>query len=399
MLLSWRIRYLDSRDRRFKDRDLWLSTDDLDPVSKAAVEATYALCDSNRRPMLRHRSLFKPEQPRVSPLAQRVMFCIPEYFEDETGREISLRNVAVTLSDNPDAVMFPSGFQPHDVEFCMAEKPAIRLEDIRLQPDQLHILGLFTRDARELMATAFYREGPGSLSGSREVGRWQLQTAVTDEELRSVAIVFRRLFMQSEPANFSKGVTVFAAALAGHPVADWVRAIEKQYRDELAQPPNPGPMFGIGGVLPFTRKLLIEVFLYTRIAHQPDARREREYAACLKAVGGSQDALMWLFLHEVWLCAIHIANANGVISDFYDRYKSASGAAPRLLGSLRDEHPGLGTAETKAAREERVLAEKADELAKALWQQAGSPPGGHLAWVAPALEQLNAARSRPENGN
>src|SRR5688572_26024005 len=40
MILFWRIRYLDTHDQEFKDRDLWLDTDDLDSLTRAAVEAT-----------------------------------------------------------------------------------------------------------------------------------------------------------------------------------------------------------------------------------------------------------------------------------------------------------------------------------------------------------------------
>jgi hypothetical protein len=43
MLLFWRIRYFDSRDRQFKDRDLWLVTEELDPVKRSAIEAVHAL--------------------------------------------------------------------------------------------------------------------------------------------------------------------------------------------------------------------------------------------------------------------------------------------------------------------------------------------------------------------
>ena len=59
MLMFWRIRYLDSRDRCFKDRDLWLDTDTLDPVVKAAVEFAHDTKESNRgREILRYRHLF-----------------------------------------------------------------------------------------------------------------------------------------------------------------------------------------------------------------------------------------------------------------------------------------------------------------------------------------------------
>jgi hypothetical protein len=83
MLLFWRIRYLDSRDKQFKDRDLWLNTDSLDLVTKAAVEATYDLNEPSRRSMLRYRNLFREERPDENLHAFGGCFCVPDYFEDE----------------------------------------------------------------------------------------------------------------------------------------------------------------------------------------------------------------------------------------------------------------------------------------------------------------------------
>jgi hypothetical protein len=38
MLLYWKIRYLDRNDKKFKDRCLYLKTNSLDPITRAAVE-------------------------------------------------------------------------------------------------------------------------------------------------------------------------------------------------------------------------------------------------------------------------------------------------------------------------------------------------------------------------
>ena len=42
MRLFWRIRYLDSRIGQLKYRDLWLDTDAVEPVTKAALEMIFA---------------------------------------------------------------------------------------------------------------------------------------------------------------------------------------------------------------------------------------------------------------------------------------------------------------------------------------------------------------------
>jgi hypothetical protein len=150
--------------------------------------------------------------------------------------------------------------------------------------------------------------------------------------------------------------------------------------------------------LPFTCKRLIDVYLNTRYAHQPDERRARQFNECLAAVGGNRPVLTWLFLTEIWKCAIEICNAGRVIAEFYDRYCRSHNNAPDVLVSLRADHPGLGALEKQADKEARILREKAEELAIALWEHAGRPAGGYTAWVGPALERLRAATGRGEGG-
>ena len=53
MILFWRIRYLDTHEKQFKDRDLWLDTGTLDDTTKVAVELACELKDiGHRRDML-----------------------------------------------------------------------------------------------------------------------------------------------------------------------------------------------------------------------------------------------------------------------------------------------------------------------------------------------------------
>ena len=242
MLLFWKIRFLDTRDRQFKDRSLWLDTDQLDPVAKAAVEATYDLKISGRdREMLRFRALFGENRPGASSPESAPSFgggfCLPDYFEDENCEELSLQRMAVALTGNPNAVMFPPGTPKGYIEFCMAEKPDIDLDQLTVSENDLFALGCFSRDIKELQATALWHEGPGSLSGCGN-DNWRLRTAVNDEEVRSFVTIFRRLYMASEPGNFVKAATVFSECLVSHPVAKWMKCNLDDYQAGLETPPG-----------------------------------------------------------------------------------------------------------------------------------------------------------------
>ena len=100
---------------------------------------------------------------------------------------------------------------------------------------------------------------------------------------------------------------------------------------------------------------------------------------------------------ELWKCFVHIHNAGAITADFYDHYRRCHGVMCAVLPSVRSDEPGLGVLEKKEGREARVLREKAEQLAKELWEREGRPPGGHAPFVKPALDQLMAVTGRAES--
>lgn len=374
MLLYWRIQYLDSRDAQFKDRNLWLKTDLLDPATKAAVEATQEIqgyARGSERDMLRYRHLFAEKNLSDDELQSlcvqsggfsSVMFSL-DYIEDENGEELSRKRIGQILTGSPDAEMLPFGAARYDIDYMQADKQPISLSDMSLTEDELMVLGYFTRDLREMEQSAFFREGCGSISGG--LNGPEFQSAVTDEEIRSFAIIFRRLYMQKEPANFLKAVDVFTRLVEDHPIAAWVKSIAEEYKSDLEDKPMLVPFVG-GEAWPFSRKRLIDVLMYTQYAHQPGDRRLRHYEECLAAAHGQKSLLAWLSLSSLRHCSISIWNAGRIMADFYDGYCQCHEMTPNLLDSIHRENPGIGTQEKKEEQKQRVLREKAEELALAI---------------------------------
>ncbi len=399
MLLVWKMRYLDTRDREFKDRVLWLDTGTLEPVTKAVVEAIHDLRDTGRgREMLRYRQLFREQsfgEEGLTELCHRhgeiSGVCIPDYSEDEQGRELTNKEMAVVLTGDPDAMMFPAGARQHDIDYSLAGHRPVPIDQITLPAYALEVLGYFARDLRELRSSALCRDGGGTLTGC-EGADLRLQTAVSDEEIRSFVTIFRRLYMQREPYNFSKAVAVFAKAIDGYPLAEWVKGVLAEYEAEMGKPPDFFPLAGSQN-WSFSRKRLIDVFLYTQYHHQPVPKRTRQFEKCLQEVGGNRDILTWLFLTELHLRSLHMSNAGKIIADFYERYCQHHQIAGRVLDSVSRESLGIGTLEKKEARRERILAEKAEELAEAMWEKEGRPEGGPEQFRDVALERLVAAMS------
>jgi Protein of unknown function (DUF2934) len=395
MMLFWKIRYLDRADKQFKDRHLWLDTETLDPVTRAALEiVTTNRTSKTEREILNYRHLFAersadswPSDPNgwsefrtVGP---------SEYFEDETGKEMTLHEMGPVLTGSPTARFVPHGAKQHDLDFMFSERKPIPLHEVSLDADEVRLLGYFSRDLREMLDSAFMKDGPGSIRLGETAS---LETSVTDDEIRSFVTIFRRLYMTGhhDPASFKKVVPIYAKALGDHPYAKWADGVAREYQNHLDSVPDFRPFVQLGKCT-FTTKRLIDVFLYTQYAHQPSDERQRQFGECLQEVQGRRPVLTWMFLTEIWKCSLEIGNAGRIISGWFHRYCDHHGIVPDVLNSLRDDHTGLGVAEKAAEQRDRLIREKVEELATELWKQNGRPEDGP-ALFRPAAEKLLADR-------
>ena len=405
MLIFWRIRYLDRNDKQFKDRDLFLDTSMLPPAKRAAVELLAELKGNrNEREFLKFKSLFGEEswadwgESRLSAAGEIRSFSLHDYFEDETGKEITLAEMGPILTGDPDAVLVPSGANQHDLDYMFAEKPPVPIDEVALSTAEIRLFGYFVRDIQELRASVFMGEGAGSISSGGTLpdlpnGDHHHETAVTDDEIHSFIMIFRRLYMTNEkndPANFLRTVELFEKTLGDHPLGKWVRGVAGKYEAHLQAVPEFCQMRNDMSVT-FTVKRLIDVFLYTQYAHQPNEKRQRQFVECLQQVGERRNFLTWLFLTEVWKCGLEIGNAGRVIAAWFKRYCDHHGITPDILNSLRSEHTGLGVAEKEEARKARLFREKVEELELELWKEAGKPEGGPVQFRHLAQEQLRQA--------
>ncbi len=395
MMLFWKIRYLDRTDKLFKDRFLRLLTTTLDPVARAAVELVVQNKSSKtERDILKYRHLFIEGNPEFRPSGPEEcgqFICLQNYFEDETGKEIAANEVASILTGGPTAVLIPSGVKQHDLDLILAERKPIPDAGVSLTTEEVRILGYFARDLKEMLTSAFIKESPATISCSELT--WSpntnstISTAATDEEIRSFVTIFRRLYMEGEPANFQKAARIFEKALGDHPYAKWVAGAASEFQKRLAAVPDFRPVVQ-AGTCAFTTKRLIDVFLYTQYAHQPDEKRQRQFAQCLAEVHGKRDVLTWLFLNEIWKCGLEIGNAGRVISAWFRHWCEIHRVSPDVLGSLRDAHSGLGAVEKEEDRRARLFQEKVEELAEELWKQNGRPAGGPREFRVTAQDRL-----------
>jgi hypothetical protein len=246
-----------------------------------------------------------------------------------------------------------------------------------------------------MLNSAFMKDSPASLHGSGSLSNPTVKTAATDDEIRSFVTIFRRLYMTGhhDPASFTKIVPVFVKAMNGHPWGEWVEGTAQEYQQLLASVPDCRP-FVATGACTFTTRLLIDVFLYTQYAHQPNADRQRQFEECLAELNGKRDLLTWMFLTQMWKLALAIGNVGRVIARWFTHYCEHHGISPDVLNSLRDQHSGLDAVEKDEERRARLFQEKTVQLADELWQLDGCPNGGSALYLARAREQLMKATNR-----
>jgi hypothetical protein len=400
MMLFWNIRYLDRADKQFKNRRLYLHTKTLDSVTRAAVELVVEGRSSNTEmDILKYRHLFiennsdsAPGDPNSWGSGRTVG--PSEYFEDEAGKEITDHEIARILTGSPTARLIPAGAKQHEIDFMLSESKPIPIAEVSLTPEELRLLGYFVRDLQELRGSAFMKDGPGKIksSGAKMMspnGNPTLETAVTDEEIRSFVMIFRRLYMTGDhdPASFVKIIPIFTKALGDNPYSKLVAGIAKEYQNHLDSIPDFRP-FIQPGTCTFTTKRLIDVFLYTQYAHQPSEKRQRQFNDYLGEVYDKGELLTWMFLTEIWQCSLEIGNAGKIISWWFKRYCDHHQNPPDLLNSLRDNHSGLGAGEKEEDRQARLFREKTEELAMELWKQNGCPASGPSQFLNTAAQEL-----------
>ncbi len=394
MLLCWNVRCLDTRDKESKDRILWLDTNDLLPETKAEVELCLSTSGSSVNPkMLEYRHFFKEEHVTTADLEKPIgpggwrCFSIEGYFEDDAGNPLSEDDVARIVTGNPTAFAVPSGTPQYHIDYMLAKKDAVDFDQISQTGEQLELLGYFSRDFRTVSESAFMKDGPGTLCSNSGDRGAIVRSAVTEDELTSFLATFRQLYMEKEPANFCKTAQLVIDVLAGHPLGQWVSGATDAYGQKLKSPPD-FPLLMAGKNFKYSRKRLIDVYLYTRVIHQPKDDIGKKYQKCLDEVGGKQELLTFLFLTSVWQMVLAMGGPGRVIVGFYDHYCDHHGIRPDIHDSIGRENLGIGTEEKKSERDQRLLREKAEELAKAKWESEGQPAGGYTQFLDEAKERL-----------
>ncbi|MCY2929941.1 MAG: hypothetical protein NTV86_10685 [Planctomycetota bacterium] len=362
---------------------------------QAAVEYASSIRDAGdgAQEMLSYRHLFKEmltDKERSGVISRAVagnhfpsIFFLVDYFEDENGNHLSGKRMGELCTGKEGAIVFPSHYRQHDIEFSLASPHApLDLRKVSFTQEHVDSLAFFLRDARELEGTEVIKNGPGTI----ELGLFK--TAATAEEITAFVTVFRRLYMLKEAGCFVAACRALSSQIT-HPMGKWVKEECDLYLRELDSTPRRFPFPGHESWT-FTRKTILDAFIYTQFAHQPQKEAIRKHDSCLREVK-DPELLRFLFCATAYDMSCHFLNVGRFISDLVAQYQEVHGVSPSFeMAALRDA-PGIGELEKRQEKKDRIFREKAGELATRLWQEAGSPDGGQVHYLNEAKKILQKA--------
>lgn len=340
MNLFLKIKYFDRNDKKWKDRELYLNTECLDPIKKFEIEFLIENKLLNiDRTILKYRHLFTDKPKDYSPNGIFIGSCLCDYFENELGEEIT-------------------GFhkEKHNIELPITPKS--------ITPDEIKSFFYFIRDVKELTDSSFIMNASNSILVCTP--QFKLKTAVNKEEIRSVLTIFRRLYLKKERAEFTKIASKFAELLDSLTLHKWIKGIIIKYENQLNSKINPKFIINQKFTINFNPKLLIDVFFYTQFHHQPCQKREEQYKKCLKEVNQNEDVLAYLFLTEILTISTYFENLWRIINPWFLTYCNQNQIKPDTIDSFGTQLHGIGTVEKNEDRSKRILDKKIKQLTKEL---------------------------------
>jgi len=191
--------------------------------------------------------------------------------------------------------------------------------------------------------------------------------------------------MASEPGSYLTACEVYSQHFLNKRLTDWIAAEKKLYEDFL----NAKASF-CGATQPkysFDNKRLIDVFIYTKFAHQPNDKRARQYTECLREVGHAAK-LEWEFYMAMIQAAACYKAALSVIGNELGAYIKLGGVPPSGDYTPFSNEGGRGQQLTSTELRQRSLKERAERLGEELWREDGSPCDQLPLYVKRAEEAL-----------
>lgn len=370
LLINVRVAQPDS----WSDRDLSVDTNSLAPVDKHRLELLVEEERLNAQVFPSWRRVFNEESSKSNESEWQDYhgeihgMCILNYFEDLAGNPLTIQDALRIVTQDPEIRILPHGFRPHDLVLAESDNspiPEDPLSYFMFTQAEVDAIALFLRDVKELKQSPLYATHPRIHSCGNSM---RLETISVDL-IRSFMTVFRRLYMTGEPGNFRDACKLYCSRFWNKHLIDWV-AEERRLHDEFLSEPA-SKLRGMQPAYSFNNKRLIDVFLYTRFAHQPNATRANQLRRMRKEVG-NDEWLEFMFLSTVKEAAMTYSNVSQYIAFEMDGYWKIGGIRPSVDTNPYCDDGYRGTQLTAEQLAEQRLMTQSEKLGNDLWREAGS---------------------------
>ena len=385
------------RDERIFDKNLFIYTDYLSDEQNImidiAVRRKELLNDDSFFIPLRH--LFKTySNDALNNCNYLKMICISllDYHEDEEDKYLSEREFIEIISGVDNLIQLHNGiYAPNRIKskdehgVIIPELTEIKIGDFELTENDINILNIFVKGAFHLRQTPIINE-PKTYSLIAKPNL-SLVKHISDGQLQSSLVEFRKLFMEEEPANFYKTLKILTdKRKIHHPIVEIFNDFRKQYNVYLGKISS---LYFFKTILSnvnisvndindnVTGKNIINSILYTGIIHQGKAENYN-LRNLLEVQLKSSAMLFFIFDFLIKnISNIYINSANYIS---YILYK---------IQSLKT----LSPSKTISAKEKQFInfvINKSYELAEIMWKNSNCPPQGVLFYKNNALKQIES---------
>lgn len=287
-LNEYKVIHLSRKDLGIFDKDLYLDSDWLTEQQKILVDIA-----TRRKELLKDdsffislRNLFKKRvKNEINNVLYNQMTCISllDYHEDENDTPIYGKEFIEIIHGKNNVIKLHNGIYTENIvherrnnEDDIPELINMNKEDFDFTEEEINLLNTFIKDAYELSQTALFISPDAAKL--KITTKLSYEQNITNEQLTSSLVVFRRLYLEQESTNYYKILNIMInIKKIHHPIYKVFSSFRIEYNKLLGKITSISlltPILERAGISlekitdKISGKNIIDAILYTGLIHQ-----------------------------------------------------------------------------------------------------------------------------------
>lgn len=286
MILIWIIDTLTADNQRSRVFLYCRTSSIRDPISRCQLEFLAAVGNERSHKLLDFRKHFNPQKIAIDDEGISTVF-IDDYWEDENGNTVPPKKAWNRLFKIPEHCIRLSSTETHWLNLQVSllnREPLFGSSVPKLADYEIRQLRLFMSDAEELHRSRFYSQQSSFSLSHRGDEPYKLVT-IDAEHIGHFVALFRKLFAQSEHANYIKLSQTIGKHFRGTPFGEW-QIGDREKLDKHLSSNKVGTWPINDREFSFNNEKLVYAFLYSKYLHQPDVEAENSLRKMAAEFGG-----------------------------------------------------------------------------------------------------------------